>query len=99
MNELLGFLLSLLTPFQWTLVGLGCTLLFWPAITGTIKFLFGGSSSNNSEMGDLTTLVADWEALSKRCHSIGLHEACKQMDEVFPLLLEAHKKEHENAAS
>jgi hypothetical protein len=82
-------LLTSLDPFQWVIIGLGCTLLFWPAISSLFK-----SSPKSVEGGSLTDLVAEWENLSASCHEQGLHDACKKLDEVFPLLLEANDKKH-----
>lgn len=84
-------LLTSLDPFQWVIIGLGCVLLFWPAISS----LFTSDPKTKSVEGaSLTNLVAEWENLSNACHEQELHDACKKLDEVFPLLLEANDKKH-----
>jgi len=87
-------LLGNLDPFQWVIIGLGCLLLFWPAISGIFKSV-PKPRLPVGKNGSLTDLVAEWEVLSTSCHEQGLHDACKKLDEVFPLLLEANDKKHE----
>jgi hypothetical protein len=84
-------LLQNLDTFQWILVGLGGLLLFWPAISGLFKES-NQKVANNLEKNSLSALVYEWENLSKSCHEAGLHDACKKLDEVFPLLIEANEK-------
>ena len=89
--------LSNLDAFQWVLIAAGIFLLF-----PTIKEMFTKKEDvdepDNPVPDDkpddlsqdeetLTSLVCKWECLSDACHSAGLHEACKKLDEVFPLFL------------
>jgi len=44
---------------------------------------------------DLTDLVCKWECLADAVHEAELHDACKKLEEVFPLLIKVRKIEGE----
>ena len=88
-------LLGSLDTFQWVMIGLGATVLFWPAIKGLLKQDPAPPPVPEKPEVDvdhdddhcLTSLVCKWECLSDACGKAGLIEAEKKLDEVFPLLL------------
>ncbi|MHA2401516.1 MAG: hypothetical protein ACXADH_00875 [Candidatus Kariarchaeaceae archaeon] len=88
--------LSGLEPIQWVFLGLGVVIAAPPLFQGLGKVFSNvkdnipsGTSKNNT----LTDLVCKWECLSDAVHEAGLHDACKKLDEVFPLLIAVKEDE------
>ena len=51
--------------------------------------------TGKSDRDDFMEVVNNWHALKESCHLLGMEEACKMLDDVFPLLnkkCDGHKK-------
>lgn len=92
-----------LSTFQWLLLGGGALLIFWPQV----QALLNSNNKDEEEEDDrkepqqdhehdgrLTSIVCKWECLAEECHKAELHEACKKLNEVFPLFVKLHDNEH-----
>lgn len=91
MTQLLDFIKSLDT-MQVLLVG-AALLLLWPQITKLYKAskekLITPHPAPTSH--ELTQLICKWECLADECHELGLHDACKKLKEVFPMLIKTYE--------
>lgn len=98
-------LFSNLTVFQWVLIGLAGFLL-WPYISSLFteekpkedspSVVLPVNEDHKDDVKvtddyDLTSLVYKWETFTDACHDHELHEACKKLEEVFPMLVKKHK--------
>jgi len=99
-------ILSEISVAQWVIVGIGVLIAF-PAVFPWLQGLLSGVNMPKPkpvpqpkptpvhEGHELTDLVCKWECLADSCHDAGLHEACKVLDTVFPLLIGSRESEHE----
>jgi hypothetical protein len=97
-----------LEPIQWVFLGLGAVLVVPMLLEYGGKFLTqikdrvpSPEDPNDTHRNgtDLTDLVCKWECLRDEVHAHGLHEACKKLDEVFPMLIQVRAEvEVENAS-
>lgn len=95
-------ILSEISVAQWVIIGVGLLIAF-PTILPSLQGLLGKQGVvpqpkpepvDDHADHELTDLVCKWECLADACHQAGLHDACKQLDDVFPLLLSS-RNEHE----
>jgi hypothetical protein len=99
--------LSGLEPIQWVFLGLGAVLVVPMLLEYGGKFLTQIKdrvpSPEEPEVHrdgtDLTDLVCKWECLRDEVHAHGLHEACKKLDEVFPMLIQVREEVEVEKAS
>ncbi len=76
---------------QWVFLGLGSILVF-PLLWDKIKYNIPSLNNlklkpNTNSPPNLSKIVRQWEALMVSCEEKKLRDACKKLDEVFPLLI------------
>jgi hypothetical protein len=101
-------LLSNLNTFQIVLIGIGL-LMAAPVIFPVLQQFLSGvvvkksdtpvpeteddNDKKDDNESDLTNIIHQWEDLLESCEKNKLDEACKLLEQLFPLLLNARKKE------
>ena len=79
-----------LSTIQLIFIGVGI-LIAIPALLDMFKGFSVPSFNNPSKRAKLSSTVMQWEMLYDSCKELCLTEACKKLDEVFPLLVERDK--------
>lgn len=94
MNQIIELVKSLDT-MQMLLFG-AAILLLWPNIVKLYKSSKEKliPSTPKPESHELTNLICKWECLADECHKLGLHDACKKLEECFPMLIKTYNNKH-----
>ena len=88
--------LSEVSVVQWCFLGLGAGLIA-PSVWDVVNSWNDKRPKPSPRSGtDLTKIVRQWQTLTESCEEVGLDEACKRLEEVFPLLISAREKEATN---
>lgn len=91
--------LSDVSVVQWVFLGLGAVLVLpvaWEAIKDKVPSWNDVKPKPSPKTPpNLTRIVRQWETLMESCEERKLYDACKKLDEVFPLLIEAREDEVE----
>lgn len=79
-----------LSTIQLVLIGIG-GLIALPSLIELFNGFSVPSFSKSSNATNMATTVAQWEQLYASCENLCLKNACKKLDEVFPLLVDKDK--------
>jgi len=79
-----------LSTVQLIFIGIGI-LIAVPALLDMFKGLSIPSLNSSAKKAKLSSTVVQWEALYNSCKDLCLMDACKKLDETFPLLVERDK--------
>tara|TARA_Y100001937_G_C6940726_1_gene250241 strand:+ start:56 stop:346 length:291 start_codon:yes stop_codon:yes gene_type:complete len=76
-----------LSTIQLIIIGIG-VIIALPSLIDLFKGLSVSSFSRSGTTANISTTVSQWEKLYTSCEKLCLTNACKKLDEVFPLLVE-----------
>ena len=76
-----------LSTIQLILIGVGVFIAL-PSLIDLLKGFSVPSLSQSSANANISTTVSQWEKLYNSCEKLCLTNACKKLDEVFPLLVD-----------
>ncbi len=79
-----------LSTLQLIFIGIGI-LIATPALLDMVKGFSIPSLNSTAKKAKLSSTVIQWETLYNSCKELCLIEACKKLDEAFPLLVERDK--------
>lgn len=79
---------------QWMLL-VAAFVLVLPKLRSIMGKVVDDGSPQHTNTG-LTSIVAKWEVLMDACHKAKMNDACEKLQEVFPLLVQKYKAEHEH---
>ena len=80
-----------LSTIQLIFIGVGVVIAA-PALLDLLKGFSLPSVSRPKKAVKLSSTVVQWESLYDSCKALCLTEACKKLDETFPLLVERDEK-------
>ena len=80
-----------LSTIQLILIGVGVVIAA-PALLDLLKGFSLPSIGRPKKAVKLSSTVVQWESLYDSCKALCLTEACKKLDEAFPLLVERDEK-------
>tara|TARA_B100001564_G_C20604983_1_gene654689 strand:- start:970 stop:1260 length:291 start_codon:yes stop_codon:yes gene_type:complete len=76
-----------LSTIQLIIIGIGAVIAL-PSLIDLLKGFSVPSFSQSGANANISTTVSQWEKLYSSCEKLCLTNACKKLDEVFPLLVD-----------